>query len=117
MERAMVKITSRHAVLYVRRRPSEPFANEMARRQTRLGWEAVEKEGFRISGSYFDDEFVEPGDGSLEHRWGWLAACRHATKVAEEQGGCTLFILRSAGIGMGDPFLPDPQGFELSEDV
>ena len=105
-----------YCVIYGRSRPSEPFADEIARLDSNAAWDEL-KAQYKIVGAFGDDEYAEPGSGWLENRWGWSAAREHATSVARKRGHCTLFILRSGRISRGDPFLPDPTTLDLGQNV
>ncbi len=94
-------------IVYMRRRLSQPRANHFAHAQQVASEEALGERGFEVVGRYGDEEFAAPFAGHLEPRPAWQMALDAAAEICVTKGSCSLIVLRSDGIGDGDPFLPD----------
>ena len=96
-------------IVYMRSRHDEARANHFACKQQVAAEEALGNRGFDIVGRYGDEEFAPPFSSHLEPRPAWQMALNPAAERCVTQGNCSLIVLRSDGIGKGDPFLPDRQ--------
>lgn len=94
-------------IVYRRSRYAERRADHFAKKQQDEAVEALAARGFEIVGMYGDPEFAPPFAGYLEPRPAWQMALDAAAEKCVTHGNCSLVVLRSDGIGDGDPFLPD----------
>ena len=94
-------------IVYRRSRYAERRADHFAQKQQDEAEEALAARGFEIVGRYGDPEFAAPFAGYLEPRPAWQMALDAAAEKCVMHGNCSLIVLRSDGIGDGDPFLPD----------
>lgn len=94
-------------IVYRRFRDSEPRANLYAQIQQNEAEAELHALGYAILGAHSDIEIAPPFCGHFEPRPAWQNAIDAAIACASAHGRCTLIVLRSDGIGRGDPFLPD----------
>lgn len=95
-------------ITYARSRPDDRRASELAGdRQHALRGQLRHSEGYEVIGGWnYDTEFADPFCGELELRPSWDFALDCAKEIAKKHETSTLVVLRSGGIGSGDPFLP-----------
>lgn len=93
-------------VVYRRSRYGQKRADHFANVQQNEAEEALTGRGFAIVGRYGDPEFAPPFLGYLEPRPAWQMALDAAAEKCVKHGRCALLVLRSDGIGDGDPFIP-----------
>ncbi|MCV0386104.1 MAG: GNAT family N-acetyltransferase [Nitrobacter sp.] len=95
------------SIVYFRSRYAERRADHFANEQQRAAQDALDARGYEVVGGYGDPEFAAPFLGFMEPRPGWQLALDAAAQRAITDDRCSLIVLRSDGIGDGDPFLPD----------
>lgn len=94
-------------IVYFRSRYAERRANHFANEQQKTAQDALDARGYEVLGGYGDPEFAAPFLGFMEPRPDWQLALDAAAQQAVANDRCALIVLRSDGIGDGDPFLPD----------
>ncbi|MGB3752433.1 MAG: GNAT family N-acetyltransferase [Parerythrobacter sp.] len=94
-------------IVYSRSRYAEKRADHFANEQQRAAESELKARGFEIVGKYGDPEFASPFLGYMEPRPAWQLALDAAAQKCVTIGSCALVVLRSDGIGDGDPFVPD----------
>ena len=94
-------------IVYFRSRYAERQADHFANKQQKAAQDALEARGYEVVGGFGDPEFAAPFLGFMEPRPGWQLALDAAAQKAVTVDRCALIVLRSDGIGDGDPFLPD----------
>lgn len=94
-------------IVYRRFRECEPRANRFAQIQQTEAEGELPSLGYSIIGAHSDLEFTRRFCGYLEPRPGWQNAVDAAIDYASIHGQCALIVLRSDGIGSGDPFMPN----------
>ena len=104
-------------VMYFRSRLGDPYHDAQATAAQCATQCLLTAGGFALVASYGDPELAKPGYGWSDDRAAWYLAIEKANEVSRHSGSCTLLILRADGIGSGDPFLPDPNGLPLDDNV
>lgn len=94
-------------IVYRRLRENERRASHFADLQQDEAECSLGPMGYEVVGRFGDSEFAPPSHGFLEPRPALQRAVDAAIDHAEHHGSCALIVLRSDGIGSGDPFLPD----------
>ena len=94
-------------IVYFRSRYAEKRADHFANEQQMAAEDALNVRGYEVVGRFGDSEFAPPFLGYMEPRPAWQLALDAAAEKSVTEGGCSLVVLRSDGIGDGDPFLPD----------
>ncbi len=113
----MSKQNYQYCVTYSRSRSIERRADALALAQQEETRSELRDYGYKCLGGFGDPEFAAPYCGWLEPRAGWQLALDAASKIAEAKGECTVIVLRSDGIGSGDPFLPQADLLDAKDGV
>ena len=90
-------------IVYMLSRLDDARANHFVLKKQVAAEEALSNRGFEIVDSYGDEEFAPPFSRPLEPRPAWQMALDAAAERCITQGNCSLIVLRSDGIGIGDP--------------